>query len=658
MTETNDHDRELEARLAEALEDYHRRRALGEPVSVDDYADRLGEDLGAFREIVDAESMLDELVDPPVEEPLPRPFGAYTLLREVGRGSMGVVYEAVHRELGRTVALKVLRPGYDVEPVALERFRREARACAQVRHPCIVDIYEAGRAEDRFYYAMPLLEGKSLAQLIRAGEFPEAKALAEGLAGVADALDALHRVGIVHRDVKPGNIMVLEDGRMVLADFGLARTAAADTLTRSGQALGTPLYMSPEQLLGDQREIDGRTDVYGVGATLYEVLTGRPPFRADDLPSLMRMIVAERPRPLTEIEPEAPRDLARVAMSALEKRKEDRYASAAKLAEDLRAAAQGRPVVGRPVSDLRLGLRRMKRFALPAAAAALLVVVGLVWSGRRPATLTVECNVAAEVLVDRRAEGPTPRTLTLPPGEHEVEIVLPGFHDPQGRMVVRLEPGEKRSHRVVLVADDPDDLDALAALSPQLAWSRPPASEVRERGLPMADPGPRPLLPRGDVRIEDLAVLTLDTDGPGGKAILRRRGEVLLEVDVQPGQGTIPVPEEVREKLQAGDEATWGVRTADGRAAFARFRVVAKDLRKDLAALGRQLEGQSERVRDHLRARLLLAHGLPAAAWHEAARTLADDPASAPALRTQLEALDALGLDGTAREATIRAALR
>jgi hypothetical protein len=225
-------------------------------------------------------------------------------------------------------------------------------------------------------------------------------------------------------------------------------------------------------------------------------------------------------------------------------------------------------------------------------------------------------------------------------------------------MVVRLEPGEKRSHRVVLVADDPDDLDALAALSPQLAWSRPPASEVRERGLPMADPGPRPLLPRGDVRIEDLAVLTLDTDGPGGKAILRRRGEVLLEVDVQPGQGTIPVPEEVREKLQAGDEATWGVRTADGRAAFARFRVVAKDLRKDLAALGRQLEGQSERVRDHLRARLLLAHGLPAAAWHEAARTLADDPASAPALRTQLEALDALGLDGTAREATIRAALR
>ena len=176
------------------------------------------------------------------------------------------------------MAVKVLRTGFDTSPEAIERFRREAVACAQVRHDNIVEVYESGDVDGRPFYAMALLRGRSLSRLIRSGPMPTPQETCRRLADVADALHTLHEHGIIHRDIKPSNIMIEESGRMVLADFGLARTLVSAALTKTGEALGTPLYMSPEQLMGRGDEVNRRSDVYGLGATLYEVFAGHPPF--------------------------------------------------------------------------------------------------------------------------------------------------------------------------------------------------------------------------------------------------------------------------------------------------------------------------------------------------------------------------------------------
>jgi serine/threonine protein kinase len=269
----------MEERIAKLLDDYVARQQRGEKPTAEDYRLSAGALWADFAQLVEAESSFDEALAEE-EGDLPREFGAYTLLRELGRGATGVVYEA--RRGGRTVALKVLRPGFDTSPDAIARFRREAEACTRVRHDHVVEVYEAGEAEGRPFYAMTFLDGRSLSAVSRAGGLPEPRELARRIARVADALHAIHGAGVVHRDVKPGNIMADSKGRMVLADFGLARSAGTATLTKTGEALGTPLFMAPEQLLGDRARIDGRSDVYGLGATLYDLLTGRPLFGATD----------------------------------------------------------------------------------------------------------------------------------------------------------------------------------------------------------------------------------------------------------------------------------------------------------------------------------------------------------------------------------------
>ncbi len=649
-------EKEREHLVAEYLEDYHRRRALGQAPRAEEYRERLGEHYEAFCEVLAAESVLDELLEPALlREALPETFGEYTLLRELGRGAMGVVYEAIHRGLGRKVAIKILRTGFDTEPVALERFRREAQACAQVRHDHIIEIYESGQVKGRPYYAMPLLEGRTLSECIKSGRVPDPVELCSGLANIADALDALHRAGIVHRDVKPSNILIDPSGKWVLCDFGLARTAETQALTQTGEALGTPFYMSPEQILGKREEIDGRTDVYGLGVTMYEALAGRPPFRSREVAALLRMILNERPEPLSKVAPQVPRDCASVAMKSLEKRKEDRYPSAAALGEDLRAFVQGQTVAGRPVSEVRHALRRMRRYAVAASVLVALGAGALLWYLNRPATLSLNTYPVARVVIDGQDKGTTPLRVSLAPGSHNVTLRLEGFGE--RRHTIVLEAGEKRSFETALIASDPDDPEALARLG--LALDRA-LDGFRNGAVPVVRSvrltGPvEVLFPRGDVRLEDLTTYRIDvTDDlfePNGTLEFRRGDEVLYRAPFDPERTVTEavVPGEVMRALKPGDEVAWGYFPKEGPApvvgSFA--VVVGQELDHVMAKLEGRLQEQPERVKSWFKLQLYLEEGLDLAAFQEARRILRDRPRDVRAWKAVNVALTRMKLVNT-----------
>ena len=360
---------DAEARLAECFEEFRERRSRGEDVALESFRARLDGAYDEFVELVKTEALFDEALEVPEEFDLPRAFGRYTLLRELGRGSVGVVYEAYDEAAARKVAVKVLRSGFVSDASARQRFLREAKACEQIVHPNLVEIFDAGEAERRPYYTMTLVRGPTLSELIRSQDPPDPRTLCAGLAGVSSALEMLHENGIIHRDVKPSNIIVDEDGRMVLTDFGLVRLDTAATLTRTGNALGTPLYMSPEQMMG--KDVDGRVDIYALGATLYEGLVGEPPFAAEDYQHLVPKILAERPRAPHRSQVGPPLGSSRIALKCLEKDPRDRYASATELTRDLRAFAEGRPVRGRPLSPTRRAWRWVGRHPIPSAVMAL-----------------------------------------------------------------------------------------------------------------------------------------------------------------------------------------------------------------------------------------------------------------------------------------------
>jgi tetratricopeptide (TPR) repeat protein len=303
-------------------------------------------------------------------------LGEFELLRELGRGGMGVVYEAVQTSLGRHVALKVLGPGLGLTPQAVTRFRREAAAAAKLHHTNIVPVYATGEEDGTHFYAMELVEGPSLdrvlkqlresggkateaplpgGQTIAYAEGPGPAAEAAGLsssslssggqyfdavarmvAGVADALDYAHKQGVVHRDIKPANLLLAPDGRLSLNDFGLARMLEQPGMTVTGEFLGTPAYMSPEQITGGRVPTDHRTDVYSLGATLYELLTLRPPFAGMSRDQVLAQILHKEPTPPRKVNPRVPVDLETICLKCLEKDPDRRYPTAGALAEDLR----------------------------------------------------------------------------------------------------------------------------------------------------------------------------------------------------------------------------------------------------------------------------------------------------------------------------------
>ena len=637
--------------LAECLEDHYRRRARGEPEVLDGYAAKLGgQEQAEFRRILATAEALDALLEP-AETTLPRPFGAYTLLREIGRGAMGVVYEALHRDLGRKVALKVLRSGVDLDTEARQRFRREARSCAQVRHPNIVEIYEAGEHDGQPYYAMQLVAGRPLSEMAREGRFKDSRELFRGIAGIADALAALHAAGIVHRDVKPSNVIVAADGRMILADFGLARSLSAERMTATGQALGTPLYMSPEQVMGKADAIDGRADVYSLGVTLYEVLAGRGPFQADDAIAMLRMILRERPDPLADVAPGVPAAACAVVMKTLEKLPADRYPDAAGLRDDLLAHADGRAVEGRPVSAAVRAVRTARRFAPAAAAAAALLGVALYASATRSGTLTVRSVPPADLRIDGASFGATPQVnVAVAPGEHRLELVKSGWT--AAPKLVPVAPGSEQTFELLMLPDNPDDLASLRLLGEQVGVSVQQWTPAQDRAGGDGDPVIA-VFPRGRVRLADLDRLRVDvadTYEPGGRIVLERHGETLATIAFAPEKlvSELTIPTELRQAVKAGDTIDWGYVSPSGKRFVTRIEVVADDPAAARFAAVASLFGDDRPiVRCHLEAQALLDAGLDYAAYRAAAEAARCDPKSARAWTAMQVALERLGLCGS-----------
>jgi serine/threonine-protein kinase len=279
--------------------------------------------------------------------PLPAAFDDYELLEEIGRGGMGVVYRAEQHSLGRTVAIKMLLRRDLATPADLARFRSEAEAAAQLDHPGIVSIFEVGECDGHPFYSMQFVEGTTLAKRLLQGPLP-AREAASLLAKVADAVHAAHTRGVLHRDLKPSNILIDANGEPHVSDFGLAkRLEAEESVTHTGAILGTPCYMSPEQAAGSRGDVGPTSDVWSLGAILYQLLTGRPPFQASSpMDTLLAVLESDPPVPRS-IDRQVNRDLEMIALKTLQKPQELRYASGADLAADLRAFLAGEPVAAR-----------------------------------------------------------------------------------------------------------------------------------------------------------------------------------------------------------------------------------------------------------------------------------------------------------------------
>jgi tRNA A-37 threonylcarbamoyl transferase component Bud32 len=303
----------------------------------------------------------------------------YEIEAELGRGGMGVVYKARQTDLHRPVALKMILAGAHASAAQLARFRAEARAEARLQHPNIVQVYEIGEHDGLPYFSLEFVDGGSLGQ--KAGRQPQpprdAARLVESL---ARATHYAHERGVVHRDLKPANVLLTADGTPKIADFGLAKVLDDEAgSTRTGSVVGTPSYMAPEQALGHHRDVGRTTDVYALGAVLYELLTGRPPFLGATMLDTVEQVRTEEPLPPTRLQPKIPRDLETICLKCLQKDARKRYAGADELAEDLRRFLAGEPIKARPVGSaerLWRWCRRNPRLAgLSAAVVMLLLTV-------------------------------------------------------------------------------------------------------------------------------------------------------------------------------------------------------------------------------------------------------------------------------------------
>jgi serine/threonine protein kinase len=378
----------------------------------------------------------------------------YEVLGELGRGGMGVVYEARQTALGRTVALKMVLNGAHTGPKEQARFRAEAAVIARLQHPNIVQIYDVGEAAGRPYFALEFVAGGSLAQHLRGTPQP-ARPAAQMVETLARAVHAAHVNGVVHRDLKPANILLSGDVPKI-TDFGLAKCVAGDgkrsahhSPTVTGELLGTPSYMAPEQAAGRSKEIGPAVDVYALGAILYELLTGRPPFKGETPLETVLQVLHNDLVPVTSLQPNVPRDLETICLKCLRKDPRQRYASALELAEDLQHFLRDEPIRARPARTVEKLWRWVRRHPVPAgllAAGLLAPVVALaalsllsgqlvrsiaLESAAQQAELLEEANKEYSRIVQRVEKADYPVNKTVPPTPGTVPLSIPAtfLHD-------------------------------------------------------------------------------------------------------------------------------------------------------------------------------------------------------------------------------------
>jgi serine/threonine-protein kinase len=343
--------------LADIVSRWFDQVQQGQEIDLQAECERIPELAGELRElygtmmVANAAGSHDSRVAPLLaaaqwKPPWPTRFGNYELIEEIGSGGMGVVYLARQSDLQREVAIKMILPSRLASESDRARFFDEARAAAQLEHPGIVPVYDVGEFQGHPYFTMQYVRGQTLSSQMASGTLPIRQSV-RIVSQVARAIDFAHRQGILHRDVKPSNILIDETGRARLTDFGLAKFLDQDTRTGTGAILGTPSYMSPEQAAGRNRQIGPASDIYSIGTVLYALLTGAPPFVSDSPMQLALMIMEQEPKSPRSIQPKIDRDLEMIVVKCLQKPSDLRYATAGALADDLDAYLRDEPIAAR-----------------------------------------------------------------------------------------------------------------------------------------------------------------------------------------------------------------------------------------------------------------------------------------------------------------------
>ncbi|MGA1875110.1 MAG: protein kinase domain-containing protein [bacterium] len=410
-------------------------------------------------------------------------FGRYEVIKELGKGAMGVVYQAHDPQIDRFVALKVLRSDRVTDEGFVQRFLKEAKAIGRLSHPNMVTIYDVGQDQETVYIAMEFLEGKPLHTLIQEESLPSEKVIDLG-SQIAMALDYAHQKGIVHRDIKPANIIVQPNGQAKITDFGIAHLEdpSAAQQTQAGEILGSPAYMPPEQVMG--QPVDGRSDLYSLGVILYELCSGQRPFQGDNLAALFRAITQDNPVDPVHINPALSPELSHIVLKCLHKQADGRFQSGRALAEALKSVHGKASASDKPSGSSRRirSKSRLSYFLIMAFALIFIIGISFYMMNSRnrkdknqdrlkapksaedtltgqtatpapvagPAFLMVKSTpVEAQVFVDGNFRGKSPVRVELSPGKHEVRISLSGYYDWEAQ--IQLKEGKETNLPVRLI---------------------------------------------------------------------------------------------------------------------------------------------------------------------------------------------------------------